>query len=195
MPDNPNATTNTTTPTTQPAQSPAADTPPAQSGAANPDAIVSALMAALETRQQRVERSVTRDMATQYGMTEAELTALLEHHRAEKARQLPPEAQQQIDAANARVQALMMHAEVSRLGAAMGLVDADAAIALMDRTKVQTQGDAITGVQEALDALKTAKPYLFGKAAIPQAWGQPQGQAGDDTEAAFRKALGLDSKK
>lgn len=195
MPDNPNATTNPTTQTTQTTQPHAADTTPVQNGNANPDAIVSAVMSALESRQQRVERSITRDMASQYGMTEAELTALLEQHRAEKARQLPPEAQQQIDAANARVQALMMQAEVSRLGTAMGLVDADAAIALMDRTKVQTQGDAITGVQEALDALKASKPYLFGKAAIPQAWGQPQGQAGDDTEAAFRKALGLDSKK
>lgn len=194
MPDNPNATTNPTNTTNPPAQTPAA-TQPAQSGTANPDAIVSAVLSALESRQQRVERSITRDMASQYGMTEDELTGLLDKHRAEKAKQLSPEAQKQLDAANARVQSLMLQAEVTRLGAAMGLVDADAAIALMDRTKVQTQGDNITGVQDALDALKTAKPYLFGKAATAQAWGQPQGQSSDDTEAAFRKALGLDTKK
>lgn len=195
MPDNPNENTNPTNPTNPPAQPPA-ETQTAQSGTANPDAIVSAVLSALESRQQRVERSITRDMASQYGMTEDELTGLLDKHRAEKAKQLSPEAQRQLDAANARVQSLMLQAEVTRLGAAMGLVDADAAIALMDRTKVQTQGDAITGVQEALDALKTAKPYLFGKAAPAQAWGQPQGQgSSDDTEAAFRKALGLDIKK
>ena len=170
-------------------------TPPEQP-AASPDAIVSALMKALEVRQQRVERSVTRDMAAQYGMTEEELTTLLNSHRAEKAKQLSPEAQQQLNAANDRVQALLLQNEVTRLGAAMGLVDADAAIALMDRTKVKTEGETITGVQEALDALKTGKPYLFGAAVQQpaQAWGQQHGSGGDDGEAAFRKALGLDVK-
>ncbi len=152
-------------------------------------------MNAIENRQQRLERSVTRDMAAQYGMTEEELTTLLNNHRAEKAKQLPPEAQQQLDAANARVQALLLKGEVSRLGAAMGLVDADAALALMDRAAIQTEGENITGVQEALDKLKTGKPYLFG-AQPRQAWGQRQGSGGDnDPEAAFRRALGLDVKK
>ena len=188
----------TPTPPTNPPATPRAAPQPAP-GSGDPDAIVSALMKALEGRQQRVERSVTRDMAAQYGMTEDELTTLLNNHRAEKAKQLSPEAQQQLNAANARVQALLLQNEVTKLGAAMGLVDADAAIALMDRTKVKTEGETITGVQEALDALKTGKPYLFGTAAqqqIAQAWGQQHGSGGgDDGEAAFRKALGLDVKK
>jgi len=201
MADNPTQNPN---PTTAPQTNPPA-TPPAQPAAGNgspagsPDAIVSALMSALESRQQRVERSVTRDMAAQYGMTEDELTTLLNTHRAEKAKQLSPEAQKQLDAANARVQALLLHSEVTKLGAAMGLVDADAAIALMDRTKIKTEGETVTGVQEALDALKTGKPYLFGAAVQQQpsqAWGQQHGSGGgDDGEAAFRKALGLDTKK
>lgn len=170
-------------------------TPSAPAPANDPNAIVTTLMNAIENRQQRLERSVTRDMAAQYGMTEEELTSLLNNHRAEKAKQLPPEAQQQLDAANARVQALLLKGEVSRLGSAMGLVDADAALALMDRTAIQTEGENITGVQEALDKLKTGKPYLFG-AQPRQAWGQRQGSGGDnDPEAAFRRALGLDVKK
>lgn len=192
---NPNPT-NPTPPTNPPTNPPAAPQPATGSG--DPDAIVSALMKALEGRQQRVERSVTRDMATQYGMSEDELTTLLNNHRAEKAKQLSPETQQQIDAANARVQALMLQNEVTRLGAAMGLVDADAAIALMDRTKIKTENNAITGVQGALDALKTGKPYLFGvvQQQPAQAWGQQHGTGGgDDDEVAFRKALGLDVKK
>lgn len=165
------------------------------SPASDPERIVSTLMSALESRQQRLERSVTRDMAAQYGMTEEELTTLLNNHRAEKAKQLPPEAQKQLDAANARVQALLLKGEVSRLGAAMGLVDADAALALMDRAAIKTEGETITGVQEALDKLKTGKPYLFG-AQPQQAWGQRQGSGTDnDPEAAFRRALGLDTKK
>ena len=193
---NPNPT-NPTPPTNPPANPPAA--PQSAPGSGDPHAIVSALMSALENRQQRLERSVTRDMATQYGMTEEELTTLLNSHRAEKAKQLSPEAQQQIDAANARVQALMLQNEVTRLGASMGLIDAEAAITLMDRTKIKTENNAITGVQEALDALKTSKPYLFGAAVQQQpaqAWGQQHGTGGgDDGEAAFRKALGLDVKK
>ena len=204
MAENPTNPT-TPTPTTPPANPPAAPQPTQQpaagagSPAGNPDAIVSALMTALETRQQRVERSITRDMASQYGMSEEELTTLLNNHRAEKAKQLSPEAQKQIDAANARVQALMLQNEVTRLGASMGLIDAEAAITLMDRTKIKTENNAITGVQEALDALKTGKPYLFGATVqqeSAQAWGQQHGTGGgDDGEAAFRKALGLDVKK
>lgn len=201
MAENPNPTN--PTPTNPPANPPAAPQQQPSAGAGNPagspDAIVSALMTALESRQQRVERSITRDMASQYGMSEDELTTLLNNHRAEKAKQLSPEAQQQIDAANARVQALMLQNEVTRLGASMGLIDAEAAITLMDRTKIKTENNAITGVQEALDALKTGKPYLFGATVQQQpaqAWGQQHGTGGgDDGEAAFRKALGLDVKK
>lgn len=200
MAENPNPTN--PTPTNPPANPPAAPQQQPAGGAGSPagspDAIVSALMTALESRQQRVERSITRDMASQYGMSEDELTTLLNNHRAEKAKQLSPEAQQQIDAANARVQALMLQNEVTRLGASMGLIDAEAAITLMDRTKIKTENNAITGVQEALDALKTGKPYLFGATVQQpaQAWGQQHGTGGgDDGEAAFRKALGLDVKK
>ena len=195
MAENP---TNPTTPPANPPTTPPA-APQAAPGTGDSNAIVSALMSALESRQQRVERSITRDMASQYGMSEDELTTLLNNHRAEKAKQLSPEAQQQIDAANARVQALLLQNEVQKLGAAMGLVDADAAIALMDRTKIKTEGETITGVQDALDALKTGKPYLFGATVQQQpaqAWGQQHGTGGgDDGEAAFRKALGLDVKK
>ena len=110
MAENPNPTNPTPTnppvnPPAAPQQHPAAGT---GSPAGSPDAIVSALMTALESRQQRVERSITRSMAAQYSMSEDELTTLLNNHRAEKAQLLSPEAQRQLDAANARMQALML---------------------------------------------------------------------------------------
>ncbi|MBQ3155905.1 MAG: hypothetical protein IJB81_03130 [Clostridia bacterium] len=193
MAENP---TNPTNPTPNPPANPpsAPQTAPQQQPAAgngNPDAIVSALMTALESRQQRVERSITRDMATQYGMSEEELTTLLNNHRAEKAKQLSPEAQQQIDAANARVQALMLQNEVTRLGAAMGLLDPQLAVTLLDHSLIQTEGEAITGVQDALSLLKEDKPYLFGGFSQPMAWGQQHGSGTDEREADFRRALGL----
>ncbi len=195
MAENPNPTN--PTPTNPPANPPEAPQPTQQpaagagSPAGSPDAIVSALMTALESRQQRVERSITRDMATQYGMSEEELTTLLNNHRAEKAKQLSPEAQQQIDAANARVQALMLQNEVTRLGAAMGLLDPQLAVTLLDHSLIQTEGEAITGVQDALSLLKEDKPYLFGGFSQPMAWGQQHGSGTDEREADFRRALGL----
>lgn len=86
MAENPNPTN--PTPTNPPANPPAA--PQQQPAAGSPDAIVSALMTALESRQQRVERSITRDMASQYGMSEDELTTLLNNHRAERRSSFPP---------------------------------------------------------------------------------------------------------
>ena len=44
----------------------------------------------------------------------------------------------------------------------MGLLDADAALALMDKSSVKVdQNGVVSGAKEALEALKTAKPYLF----------------------------------
>lgn len=56
---------------------------------------------------------------------------------------------------------LMVRAEVTAQAAALGIVDADAAFALADLSKVQVAEDGkVSGVKETLEALLTAKPYL-----------------------------------
>ena len=48
--------------------------------------------------------------------------------------------------------------------APLGVVDLEAAIALVDRSKITVGDDgAITGLDEAVEALKTGKAYLFNK--------------------------------
>lgn len=143
----------------------------AQSGQST-EQIVAAVVAAIEARQQRAGDAVIKSMAEQYGMTVDELKALAKAEQDKKKGQIPPEAQAQIDAANAKVQKIQLTAEVVKLGAAMGLVDADVALTLMDSKKVVYKDDGtIDGVQDALDELKTAKPYLF-KQEQKGSWGQ-----------------------
>ena len=103
--------TNITTPqvTGNGAGDPAA-TQPVNNQAANntmtPEAIAEAFAKALNTRTDRAERSVARSFAEQYGMTEAEVTALLEKAKADKANAIPPDVQKQINIVNHLIFAL-----------------------------------------------------------------------------------------
>ena len=173
--------TNTTNPTSNGAGAAPAATQPVNTPAANPtmspDAIAEAFAKALDNRTNRAERSVARSFAEQYGMDEAEVTALLEKAKAEKAKAIPPEVQKQIDEAQQKANNTLIIAETKAVCAQLGFLDADDAYTLMDKTNVKVEADGkVTGVKEALEALKTAKPYL---AAQPQqntgAWGQKQG--------------------
>ncbi|HEX7021398.1 MAG TPA: hypothetical protein VF171_00975 [Trueperaceae bacterium] len=66
-------------------------------------------------------------------------------------------AQEATEKANER----LVRAEVKSVAADLGLVDAEAAYALMDRSNVQVADDGtVDGVKEALEALAEAKPYL-----------------------------------
>ena len=150
----------------------------------NPDELAQAFAKALNTRTDRAERSVARSFAEQYGMTEAEVTALLEKAKADKAKAIPPEVQQQIDAAQQKANNLLIVAETKAVSAELGLIDADVAYTLMDKANIKVDADGkVTGVKEALEALKTAKPFLTAQ---PQqntgAWGQKQGGAAPMTK-------------
>lgn len=157
-----------------------AATQPVNNQAANtmtPEALAEAFAKALNTRTDRAERSVARSFAEQYGMTETEVTALLEKAKADKASAIPPEVQKQIDAANKRANDILIVAETKSISAELGFIDADVAYQLMDKANVKVdEAGKVTGVKEALEALKTAKPFL---ASQPQqntgAWGQKQG--------------------
>lgn len=63
--------------------------------------------------------------------------------------------------AEQRANERLILAEVKALAAEMGLVDADAALALMDRSKIAVKDDGtVEGAKEALEALVAAKPWL-----------------------------------
>lgn len=177
-------TTNTMTPETtgNGAGGTTAATQPVNTAANNtqmtPEALAEAFAKALNTRTDRAERSVARSFAEQYGMQESEVTALLEKAKAEKAKAIPTDVQKQIDAANKRANDIAIAAEVKTLCAEMGFIDADVAFQLMEKANVKVdEAGKVTGVKEALEALKTAKPFLTSKPQPIGAWGQKQGGA------------------
>lgn len=158
----------------QPATSNAATTTTSPTQTMTPEAIAEAFAKALTARTDRAERSVARSFAEQYGMTETEVTALLEKAKADKASAIPPEVQKQIDDARKSANELLIAAEVKSIGAEMGLLDAETAMMIMDRANVTVaENGAVTGVKESLEALKTSKGFLFGQHTAG-AWGQKQ---------------------
>lgn len=154
-------------PTPQPA-APAANSPAptpapaAQQSQPKAEDIASALLAALDTRTQRAERSVAKSFSEQYGLSEEEINGILAKAKADKDARIPEAAQAEINKQIAQAHNILVAAEVKTRGAAMGLVDADTAILLMnkDNVKVDEKG-AVSGVEDALKALKEAKPFLF----------------------------------
>ena len=71
------------------------------------------------------------------------------------------EANKKAQEAEKRANERLVRAEVISLATDMGLIDADAALALMDRTDVTVKDDGtVDGVKEALEALVVAKPWL-----------------------------------
>lgn len=121
-----------------------------------------AILAAVEAATSKKEKTVVRSMAEQFGLTDEEAQAALNDAKAKKAKQLPPEVQAQIDAVTTMANDRLIAAEVKTLGVGMGLLDADAALQLMNREGVKVDRDGkISGVKEALEALRTAKAYLF----------------------------------
>ena len=122
-----------------------------------------ALMKALDDRTSRAEKGVLKSMAEQYGFTEDEARDIMEKAISEKAAQLPENVQKLLDEANARVRKMQISAEVTKVGAELGLLDADVSFQLLpaDAIKINAKGE-VTGIRDALEALKKEKPYLFG---------------------------------
>lgn len=149
----------------EPATPPPVVAPPATTTTkpASAEDIAAAVLKAVGERTTRAETGVVKSMAEQYGMDESALKAVLDKHKAEQAAKLPEEAQKQIDAAKAEVQRMKLETALAKEGAALGLVDPDAAMLLMpkDAVKVNDKGE-VTGLKEALEALQKSKPYLFG---------------------------------
>jgi len=161
------------TPASAPAPTPAPA--PQPNPKADAESFAAALLAAVQTATAKKESAVAKSMAEQYGFTEAEAEAILKKTKEENAKKLPDEVQKVIDAQLELANGRLIAAEVKTQGATLGLIDPDAALALLpkdskDKIKVDDKG-AVSGVKEALEALKKAKPYLFGQPG--KAWGEP----------------------
>lgn len=71
------------------------------------------------------------------------------------------EAQQKAQEAEERANERLLRAEVKNVASDMGLVDADAALVLMDKTNITiTDSGMVEGVKEALESLVEVKPWL-----------------------------------
>ena len=160
----------------------------------NADEIAQALFRAFDRSQQRNVRSISRSFAEEYGMTQQEVETILQKERDRRAAQPTPQQQAILDRANRA----LVRAQVMNDGAKLGLLDADAALKLMDFSRVSVAEDGtVRGVEDALGALKTQKAYLFGGAKQQEATGLSHGdaqQSGPD-EARLRRDLGLSPKR
>lgn len=159
------------------------------SGGQTVEQIVAAAMAAVEARQQRAGNSAIKSMAEQYGMSAEELTGLLDKAKAEKAKQLPPDVQKQLDDAKAQLDAYKINAEAAKIGAELGIVDVDVALTLINKEKVKITDKGVTGLKEELEALKTAKPYLFSEQKKGGAWGMQRNGGAPGNEKTVRDEL------
>ena len=156
-----------------PVPTPAPNNAPTPAPAAAPKAedIAAALLAALETRQQRTERSVAKSFSEQYGLSETEISDILARAKAEKEAKIPEAAQAEITKQLERANGLLIAADVRAKGAALGLVDADTALLLLDKSKIKVDDKGVvTGTEDALKDLQASKAYLFAA--------QPTGQKG-----------------
>lgn len=168
----------------QPVITAAPPTTTPQPSTTDTNALVQTLINAVENRTQRAETSVIKSIANQYGMSEAEVSALLSNAREEKAKALPEDVQKRIDERTAKADAKLINAEIKALSESMGFVDVDVVMAMIDRKGIAVDDEGtVTGVQEALDALKAAKPVLIGSAQQTAAWGQKQGGTAKPTKA------------
>ena len=156
-------------PVPNPAPTPAPT--PAPAAAPKAEDIAAALLSALETRQQRTERSVAKSFSEQYGLSENEITDILAKAKAEKDAKIPEAAQAEITRQMERANSLLIAADVRAKGAALGLVDADTALLLLDKSKIKVDDKGmVTGTEDALKDLQASKAYLFTA--------QPTGQKG-----------------
>jgi len=147
------------------------------------DKLAQTILGAAESRADRASKQVIKSMAEQYNLTEDEATTLFEKARDAKKAQLPPEKQDEVNKVLQMANDRLIAAEVKTASVELKIVDPDAALALMDKSKIKVDDKGnVIGVKEALDALTKAKPYLVGKAT--GAWGDKQGGgAGDQATA------------
>jgi hypothetical protein len=86
---------------------------------------------------------------------------------AEKLQQKATEATAKATAAEARIAEMSIRTDIQIKASQRGIVDPEAAVALISREGIQYLDDRVTGVDEALDALVASKPYLMASHRAP----------------------------
>ena len=159
--------------------------------AADAGVIAAAVMNALDTRQQRTERSVIKSFAEQNGMSVEEITKLVTDYKAQQATAIPADVQQRIDERMRTADNRLISAEVRAVGTELNIIDIDAAFALMDKSGVKVGDDgSVCGVRESLTELLRNKPYLAGGTfgSTGRAGNFPRGNGGENADFASRLA-------
>ena len=132
---------------------------------ADAERIADSLAAALENRRQRAERSVIHSFARQNNLSPELLEGILQQRGEREKNSIPDSVQALIDRRMREADDRLISAEIRNAGSQLGLIDPDAAFALMDRSSVRVEDDgSVTGVRESLQELLRAKPYLAGGA-------------------------------
>ena len=123
--------------------------------------IADSLAAALEVRKQRAERAVIHSFARQNNLTPEVLGEFLRQREEKRGESIPADIQTAIDSRIKAANDRLISAEIRNVGAQLGLVDPEAAFALMDRSRVFIDDDgSVRGVRESLAELLRNKPYL-----------------------------------
>ena len=89
-----------------------------------------------------------------------------------KFEELATTRQSKIDQLEKENRDLKVNTQLSTKLAGLGVVDMEAALALIDRTKIEVDADGVKGLDDAVNALKESKTYLF-KAGTPTEIGNP----------------------
>ena len=151
--------------------------------------------------QAEVDKIVETRLARDRKKWEMEYQAKLEEERkkaamseTEKLKAAKEEAEARAAKALAEANEILVRAEVKATAAEMGLVDGDAAYALVDRDSIEIKDGKVKGVKEALEALVKARPWLQGeRKGGPVGSGTiPAGAVkhGQDMNAFIRRAAG-----
>lgn len=123
--------------------------------------IADSLAAALENRRQRAERSVIHSFAQQNNVSPQMIENILHQYREKQNSALPADVQSVIDERFRIADDRLITAEIKEVGARLGLIDTQAAFALMDKSQVSVDDNGtVRGVDAALQELIRNKPYL-----------------------------------
>ncbi len=154
--------------------------------------IADSLAAALDSRRQRAERSVINSFARQNNLSPEMLLGFLQQ-RSERLGNgsshdsVPSDVQALIDRRLKEADNRLIHAEIRDVGAQLGLIDPDAAFALMDKSSVAVADDgSVSGVRESLAELLRNKPYLAAAGSTGRAGNFPRA---DSDAAGFGSRL------
>jgi len=98
-------------------------------------------------------------------------------------------ANDKADAATLLAKTASISAAVTISAAHLGFADPDDAVKLMDASKVTYEDGKVSGVDEALKALSTAKPHLLGSRAAGDGTDKKHDKKPSDMNAAIRKQV------